>query len=126
MTATIFTHNGCITLENPKTGKHRTFKISTVKKGKLAGKRIVSMLIGPDNEEDYLGIGFVNESSIYVWRDYQGTDFEKTVKCLLEVEKRGLIQHFETCCRRCGRKLTTPESITSGIGPECSKKEQNN
>lgn len=25
-------------------------------------------------------------------------------------------------CGRCGRKLTTPESILTGLGPECSKK----
>lgn len=26
-------------------------------------------------------------------------------------------------CRRCGRKLTTPESIEAGIGPECEQRE---
>jgi hypothetical protein len=27
-------------------------------------------------------------------------------------------------CRRCGRALTTPESIASGIGPVCASKER--
>lgn len=31
------------------------------------------------------------------------------------------IYHVGTC-GRCGRKLTTPESIVNGIGPECAKK----
>ena len=31
------------------------------------------------------------------------------------------IFHEGRCCA-CGRKLTTPESILSGIGPECAKK----
>jgi hypothetical protein len=30
------------------------------------------------------------------------------------------IQHEGKCCR-CGRTLTTPESIERGIGPECVK-----
>jgi hypothetical protein len=28
----------------------------------------------------------------------------------------------EGCCGRCGRTLTTPESIDTGFGPECSGK----
>jgi hypothetical protein len=29
--------------------------------------------------------------------------------------------HHEGKCGRCGRLLTVPSSIESGIGPECSK-----
>lgn len=123
MSATVLTHNGIVTLENPASGNHRTFKINTVKRGRLAGKRIISMLIGPDNTKDYLGIAFVDESGLLIWKKHRNTVYEKTVNCLLEIEKRGLIMHFETKCRRCNRKLTTPKSITSGIGPECEKME---
>lgn len=123
MTASVLTHNGIITLENPQTGNHRTFKIKAVKNGPLAGKRIVSMLIGPNNEEDYLGIAFVDENGIHVWNKHKGTVYEKTVKCLLEIQKRGLVEHFETKCRRCNRTLTTVRSIKLGVGPECEKLE---
>lgn len=36
-------------------------------------------------------------------------------------EKGYAVQHEGRCCR-CGKELTTPESIARGIGPECAKK----
>jgi predicted metal-dependent hydrolase len=33
----------------------------------------------------------------------------------------GFNVHHEGKCGRCGRLLTVPSSIESGIGPECSK-----
>lgn len=32
--------------------------------------------------------------------------------------------HNSINCRRCGRKLTDPESIAKGIGPVCEGKEE--
>lgn len=118
----VLTHNGEITLTNPKTGGHRTFRIKTCKQGNLEGKRILSMLIGQNNENDYLGIGFVTDEGIQIWRKHQGSLYEKAAKCLLRIEELGLIQNFEGKCRRCNRKLTVLESVQSGIGPECAKK----
>lgn len=124
MTASVLTHNGIITLENPQTGNHRTFKIRTVTKGKYAGQRKIYLLIGPDNQTDYKNIGFIkNDGTFYIWNEHRGTKYEKTVNCLLEIEKRGLIVHFETKCRRCNRTLSTPKSCLLGIGPECEKME---
>jgi hypothetical protein len=118
----ITTHNGTFTVKNPKTGNHRTFQVRTAKGGKLKGKRIISLLIGPDNTADYLGIGFATDQGAKVWNRYSGTTYEKTLEVLNHLERLNLEVHFETCCRRCNRPLTTPESITSGIGPECAKK----
>lgn len=120
--ASVLSHNGKITIENPKTGNHRTFQIKTVKNGNLKGKRILSLLIGQNNEEDYLSIGFVGTTGIYIWKKYQKSLYEKTANCLTRIEELGLISHFETKCRVCNRTLTTPESISSGIGPVCSEK----
>jgi len=120
MTTSILTHNGILTISNPATGNHRTFQIKTVKSGKLAGKRILSMLIGPNNQEDYLGIGFVDESGINIWNRHKGTLYEKTANCLLKIEELGLVSQFSTKCRVCDRALSTPESISSGIGPICA------
>lgn len=116
----VLTHNGIVTLQNPKTGNHRTFKIHTVKKGALKGKRIISMLIGPNNEEDYLGIAFVDDSGIHVWNKHKNSLYEKTVKCLLKIEAMGLVAQFSGKCRVCNRKLTRPSSISSGIGEKCA------
>src|SRR5688572_23093574 len=55
-------YHGEITAYNPATGQHRTFKVSTVRgDGGLAGKRIIALLTGSDNENDYTGFGFVRE-----------------------------------------------------------------
>lgn len=121
------THNATITLASPKTGDHRTFKIATAKNGPLAGKRIISILIGPNNESDYLGLGFVQRDGfISLWQKYRGTQYEKLVDLLERAEYwagRGVQYLTVGHCRRCNRLLTHPESIISGIGPDCSGKE---
>jgi hypothetical protein len=121
------THNGTITLENNATGGHRTFKVSTVtnEESGLHGKRIISLLHGPDNTADYHGFGFVNpDGSICVWRKYNSNStYGKYARILTDLENYPTITvHFEGRCIRCNRKLTRPDSITSGIGPECAKK----
>jgi hypothetical protein len=118
----ILSHNGEITLKNPKTNNHRTLRVKTVKKGNLKGKRIISLLIGPDNTSDYLGIGFVNDNGVSVWNKYKGTQYEKVLNCIHKIDQFGLEVHFDTVCRVCNRKLTHFDSILSGIGPECLKK----
>ena len=118
--------NATITILNKESGSHRTFRIKTVRKGKLQGKQIVEVLVGPDNEASYQGFGFANEAEISVWRSKQSM---KPVAALIEhclgIKKAKFSDKFEmqyskNCCR-CNRKLTTPESIAKGIGPECEK-----
>lgn len=123
-TFSVATHNGYITIHNPKTGDHRTFSIVT--SGKMGGKRVVSMLTGPDRDDwrDWVGFGFVGEDgSITVWRKHAGTVFEKMAKLLERPkhgEEYGLSYMFEGRCRVCNRALTNPESIITGIGPVCA------
>jgi hypothetical protein len=116
----IRTHNGTITVKNTKTGNHRTFRIKSVKG--MEGKRVVSLLIGPDNTSDYLPIGFATESGVRIWRKYTASVYEKTLEVLNHIDRLPVEVFFESCCRRCNRALTTPESVQSGIGPECAKK----
>jgi hypothetical protein len=116
----VLTHNGIFTVYNPKTGNHRTFQIKTVKNGGLKGKRIISMLIGPDNTSDYLPIAFVTNYEIIPFKKYKGTQYEKLVNVLLNVEKFGMEVKASTKCRVCNRRLTTFESISSGIGKRCA------
>ena len=118
----VLTHNGVFTVYNPKTESHRTFQIKTVKNGGLKGKRIVSMLIGPDNTSDYLPIAFVTSYEIIPFKKYKGTQYEKLVKVLLNIEKFGMEVKASTKCRVCNRRLTTFKSISSGIGEVCASK----
>jgi len=129
--------NGIWTIESPK-GGHRTFKVQTQpKKSKFApGQRVVYMLTGPNNSDDWTPFGFMSKDGreIYVWKKYRDTDsgfYPKAAKTLLSLaqfreeaalHKKGYRLLGEAKCMRCGRRLTTPESIERGIGPECAKK----
>lgn len=52
----------------------------------------------------------VCKSFVWAWRHIINKSMPKTMA----------IYHHNTCCR-CGRNLTHPKSIKSGIGPECVK-----
>ncbi len=131
-------HDCTVTLVSPKTGDHRTFRISTVQKGPLEGKRVVSLLTGQSNEDDFTGFGFVVTGSfmgeptatIMVWRRFQG---ERGEKSMMEryadmlsrpdhFAAKGVEYLVSLRCRKCGRLLSVPESIADGLGPICRAK----
>lgn len=116
------THNGTFTVVSSKTGDHRTFKIATPRKGKLAGKRVVSLLTGSDNERDYTSFGFVEPNGIRVWQ--RCPDMAPLARMLENlphhVQRGSVTVTASVCCRVCNRKLTTPESLALGIGPSCA------
>jgi hypothetical protein len=124
--------NGKYSIASPK-GDHRTFDIRTAKKGTLKGQRIVSLLIGPDNTNDYQGFGFVSEGGIKVWSKFRGqgtpSNHEKFAELLWSLATEGTASPYyvmgyrllsEGKCIRCNRTLTHPDSIETGIGPECA------
>ena len=126
MNANIRTHNGEVTIENPETGGYRTFSIRTQGEDSrfAPGRRVVALLAGPDNTSDYQGFGFADASGIKVWGKKAAKKSFCTFADMLENpskwESKGAVYHFSTKCRVCNRKLTPPESVTSGIGPICS------
>lgn len=129
--------NALFTMRNSETGKRFTYKVGIPedKKPENATIWFVRGLVGPDNENSYKYFGCLKkdpngkfffefgrkskigqDAPIVVAFDYV---FNKLVahgftKPNLE------IWHEGRCCR-CGRTLTVPESIESGIGPECAK-----
>lgn len=141
--------NGTYTIENTKTGEHRTFSIKTQKPdAKFApGSRVLALLNGPDNTADYQGFAFITAQApgVTVWKSkcgsfvggtYKHSAFEVYATMLVtlveDAEKgklkgnvwhqRGYKVHLEGSCIYCNRKLTTPESIKCGIGPDCAEK----
>lgn len=124
------THNGIITVENTNRGTHRTFRIKTQKDDDsfAPGERILSLLTGPDNTNDYMQIGFVktNKSGrayVILWRRHRNDTMQALVKVLLNTDhyrKLGVRYHHEGRCIKCNRCLTTPESVRNGIGPKCA------
>jgi len=114
------------------TGEHRTFEIRTqAADAKFApGSRIISMLVGSNNDSDYKGFGFVNDG-IKLWKS-QNTEFFQKVAAmiwslLIEEEnspyhKFGIRIEVEKKCLVCNRTLTNPKSLETGVGPECGKR----
>lgn len=131
--------NGKFTIISGQTGNHRTFRVHTIlSEGPMRGRRVVSLMIGSDNQADYEGFGFIRQGedgtdSIQVWKRYKGDGCKHGVYAQMLCE---LLQYPEIGkwsnmgyavlvsrhCMRCNRELTTPESIRLGIGPECASK----
>jgi hypothetical protein len=123
--------NATITLQNRVSGDHRTFRIKRSEDGK---KWFVSFMSGNDNETGFSYMGLL-ENRLGETR-YRLTDksryrddstVQKTWQWFFAHITRGNIPanlavfHAGRCCV-CGRKLTVPASVASGIGPECAKR----
>ncbi len=122
--------NATLTLVSKRTEARYTYKVTAAEAGSKVS-HFVKVLTGSDNEASYSYLGHVYDGS----RDYAhggksrvGADapsakafawfWQKVVKGGAlpdEIE----VYHSGTC-GRCGRKLTVPESIKTGLGPECA------
>lgn len=125
--ASPITHNGKFTVKSTRTGEHRTFRIRTMdKKSSFApGKRVLDLLSGPDNENDYVGFAFVDDFGIHLWSKKRTEQYAALATMLEHLQKHedaGRVEVYaETTCRCCNRTLTTPESVRTGIGPKCAR-----
>lgn len=114
-----------ITLVSPKTGARFTYRISV--KGEV---KFVSVLTGSDNDSDftYLGTIFADGAYRHGRKSSIGPEAPST-KAFAWAWGALAAGVMPTCeiwhegrCGRCGRSLTVPESIASGLGPECASK----
>lgn len=126
------------TIRNTRTGNRMTYKVVRKQGEQLWFVRYLS---GPDNTSDYayLGIvtnlagpaGGVQDLAFRTTAKSCASPDSMAVQCFqwtlnrmvqgLPIPPQVEIWH-EGCCGRCGRRLTVPESIASGFGPECIKK----
>lgn len=117
-----FLGNGYYTLTLP-CGTHRTFRLYTQQRGPMAGKRIIGLLIGPDNTADYEDFAFVFPGEILVWKRFANQKQAEYAALVWDLARGERIDgHDLTVSRRClicNRVLTTPESYARGIGPVC-------
>lgn len=128
-----------LTLKSKKTGSHFTYKVckpvdkETGKVNHDASVCFVKLLCGPENTTDYQFLGTVftksktfkvSEKSRISAASPGSRAFDWTVqKVLCEGVLPETVEVYHSGnCGRCGRKLTTPESVTRGIGPECFSK----
>ena len=107
---------------------HRTFQVKTQKTdAKFApGQRILSVLSGPSNTSDYIGLGFVStnargEHILRPWKKHRDSSPEtQAAAATLLADPRSALTAGK--CARCQRPLTTPESLTRGLGEYCAGK----
>lgn len=106
-----------------KDGSHYTYRVRDfspdVREGRKEPRLVVELLTGPDNSRSYTGFAFVGFSGPVVWHRLKDTDYSVHVR-RLDGRTDDVVQWLQAGkCMRCGRKLTTPESIADGIGPVC-------
>jgi len=116
--------NSLFTVINTLTTKRFTFK---VKKHKTEDVHFVSVLTNPDVYE-YIGFlkysNFLHSNKSSISKDSQSV---KVFSYIYQKLKQNTLPEFvefwhEGVCGKCGRKLTVPDSIESGFGPECIKR----
>lgn len=121
-----------LTMSSLKTGARYTFRISRAKNrdtGEPQDLWFVALLAGPDNEGDYQYVGRLSGTLRLTGKSRFSADstpvraFQYFWKHLAagQMPPQMEVRH-EGQCGRCGRKLTVPESIDRGIGPECALK----
>jgi hypothetical protein len=93
----------------------------------------VSLLTGPDNTSSYSYLGILDKATadVRLTAKSKVNDTATSYKVLKRVlnlvwknETKGITDagfevHHSGRCGACGRKLTHPESIKTGFGPEC-------
>ena len=123
----IFGGKAVITFESNTTGKWYTYKIV---KSKKANIYFVSVLRGTDNTSSYTYLGTIFNKTFFSLTN--GSTFKNDSPAVVAFrwcfnkliqkpdvfEKNITMYHSGHCCR-CGRLLTTPQSVSSGFGPEC-------
>jgi hypothetical protein len=120
----IFAGKSIVTFLNTKTNNRFTFKVKVAKDSNLF---FVSVLTSPDV---YTYIGTCVEGN-FKWgkksvisKDAQSVKvFEYVINKLKSDNLPDFIEVWhEGFCGKCGKRLTVPQSIETGLGPDCIKK----
>lgn len=128
------------TLVSKKSGTRFTYKLTRPAPEKSTGPNRpiwVAVLTGSDNTTSYTFTGSIwLEATGYVYRPGRKSTMSMAAPSMVmfswfikkmnggdeaSILRQAEFWHEGRCCR-CGRRLTVPESIESGIGPECAKK----
>lgn len=128
------------TVVNEATGNRitlRTRKPKMTDSDKEAGRAestlpvFVDVMDGCDNVSHFSFVGTLREGRLVIsrnaaaeWRDSKRakTILDWTLAAAERENLRTVRVLHEGRCGRCGRKLTVPESIDTGLGPECGNR----
>jgi hypothetical protein len=116
--------NATVTLRSQKTQNRYTFK---VQKADDKDFWFVKHMIGSDNESDFTYLGCINTAGVFALTkrtmSMSASPQYRAFKYMWDRLPQGIAKDLEVWhegrCGRCNRKLTVPESIESGFGPEC-------
>lgn len=137
--------NAYATIRSKKSGTRYTYRFQAAPNPNLTRDTrpiFVSVLNGDDNESDYRFFGTIFISAetkqILEYKHSRKTRITEEAPCVKAIRwvlgniRRGgtalenpsnFLHQVEVWhegrCGRCGRKLTVPESVSSGFGPEC-------
>jgi hypothetical protein len=125
----ILAGNSTFTVKNQETGGRFTYKVT--KPADFNENRpvwFVSVLSGRDNESSYSYMGIIRGNQFIRTKTSKISPDAISFKgfqwlwgsVVNNKELPSKVQFYhEGRCGRCGRKLTTPESVESGFGPHC-------
>lgn len=101
---------------------HRTFQVKTQPSTEdfLPGRQIIAYLSGANNEADYTRFAHVVPGAVRVWRNHSEHAVLLADLAAFAADPDAALRAGH--CYRCGRTLTTPESLASGFGPTCAGK----
>lgn len=147
----VFAGNATFTLKSLRTGARFTYKVRVKKEDLLRSRTLnshggpsmpanevvyfVNLLRGPNNTADFAYVGVLRrDPARFFWTSASGkvgrsSPAYKGLLWLLDAMEKGRDGMLGTQvevwhagqCGCCGRKLTVPESIASGFGPECGR-----
>lgn len=131
----LFAGNAIVTVVSKKSGERFTVKVSQPevdpKQPNKAPPFFVKLLAGPDNVGDFVYVGILDRKGV---RRTQASRVGAGSAVVTGLS--WLVQHVvanslptdrievwhEGRCARCGRRLTVPSSIASGLGPDCAER----
>lgn len=128
----IFAGKALFTIKSARTGNHVTLKVKAPRGKETDKPRFVSVLDNEDGIGGYSYLGMLTEHRFTVTRKSPYYDRSTAPQVLAaswffnQLMQGRLTEQVELWhegrCGRCGRRLTHPESIQTGLGPECAGK----
>ena len=116
-----------ITVKNCETDNRFTFKIKIADKDQENSPFFVSVLNGSDNYHNYKYIGLVDSRTTKFKATRTSNPESQSFKVFnwfmnnIESLPEKVKVYHSNKCLRCGRRLTTPESILTGMGSVCAE-----
>ena len=122
--------SGKFTLVSRHTGSRYTYRLRTPKNtGERNPPILVSVLTGPNNTRHFSYLGCIWTDKFHHGkksRISRNAYPSRAIAWFLHKINDGALDHAEFWhegkCGRCGKVLTVPESIESGLGPACRAK----